>query len=234
MAGKVKSGGSWFTVLLVIAAVAIWAYEQKPPAQKSGSPRVSQVEKSPTPPASKSTTTVRKTGRYEVYENCVLAEARNNDGDSFRVRLPDGRTEEIRLYFVDTPESAFKRYSGGETNHPRIRQQAADLGGITPEQAVEIGKKAKAFTLALLATKPFTIFTEWDSPYSDQRYHAHIEVTHDGKTRWLHQLLVERGLARIKTKASDLPDGTSAAKEKAVLQNLERNAKRIQTGVWGL
>ncbi len=234
MAGKVKSGGSWFTILLVIAAVAIWANEQRTAAEKPGKTPVSRVQKLPTPPASYSTAAVRKTGRYEIHENCTLVEARNNDGDSFQVRLPDGRTEEFRLYFVDAPESAFKRYGGGETNHPRIRQQAADLGGVTPEQAVDVGKKAKAFTHGLLAERPFTLFTEWDSPFNDKRFHAFIKVQQDGKSRWLSELLVERGLARIRTKPADLPDGTKASTQLARLKELERRAKRGETGVWGL
>jgi endonuclease YncB( thermonuclease family) len=150
------------------------------------------------------------------------------------LRLPDGRQAEFRLYFVDTPESAFKRYAGGETNHERIRQQAAELGGITPEQAVEIGKKGKAYTLALLGGRPFTIFTCWDSPYHDERYHAFVEVRENGKSRWLHELLVERGLVRMKTKPADLPDGTPASRHKDHLRDLERIAKKNETGVWGL
>jgi endonuclease YncB( thermonuclease family) len=234
MAGRVKSGGSWFTILLVVAALAIWANEQRTATEKHGKIPTTRNEKLPTPTASPSTAAVRKTGRYETHENCTLVEARNNDGDSFRVRLPDGRTEEFRLYFVDTPESAFKRYAGGDTNHPRIRQQAADLGGITPEQAVEIGKKAKAFTLGLLADKPFSLHTDWDSPFNDNRFHAFIEVEQDGKPRWLSELLIERGLARIRTKPADLPDGTKASKQLAHLKELERRAKQRETGVWGV
>lgn len=241
MAIKAKSGGSWFTVLLLVAALAVWAYDQKKSIDRTGNTTASHSEKSPAAPKEKPNThsssgskAGEKTGRYEVYRNCTLAEARNNDGDSFMVRLPTGKQAEFRLYFVDTPESAFKSYAGGETNHERIRQQAAELGGITPEQAVEIGKKGKAFTLALLASRPFTIYTEWDSPFHDDRFHAHVEVQQDGKTRWLHQLLVERGLVRMKTKPADLPDGTSAATEKENLRNLEREAKRKEAGVWGL
>ncbi len=230
MAARAKPKSSWVTLLLVVAAIAIWAYDQKKALDAPAKPGVSHTEKSTAPP----TKGAEKSGRYEVYRNCTLVEARNNDGDSFMVRLPTGKQAEFRLYFVDTPESAFKSYAGGETNHERIRQQAAELGGITPEQAVEIGKKGKAFTLALLASRPFTIYTEWDSPFHDDRFHAHVEVQQDGKTRWLHQLLVERGLVRMKTKPADLPDGTPAATEKENLRNLEREAKRKEAGVWGL
>jgi endonuclease YncB( thermonuclease family) len=150
------------------------------------------------------------------------------------VKLPDGKKAEFRLYFVDTPESAFKSYAGGDTNHPRIREQAAYLGGITPEQAVETGKKAKAFALSLLASRPFDIHTGWDSPFSDNRFHAFVEVKQDGKPRWLHEILVEKGFARIHTKGGDLPDGTSSSKHKARLKELESAAKRTQAGAWGL
>ena len=225
-----KKKASWWALLLVAAAVVLWAVDQKKALDHPAKPTSSHTETSATPPSKK----VEKTGRYEAYQGCTLVEARNNDGDSFTVRLPTDKQAEFRLYFVDTPESAFKSYAGGETNHERIRQQAADLGGITPEQAVEIGKKGKLFTLSLLASKPFTLWTEWDSPYHDNRFHAHIEVMVDGKPRWLHQVLVERGLVRLITKPADLPDGTPAAKEKENLRSSEREAKRQGTGVWGL
>ena len=122
----------------------------------------------------------------------------------------------------------------GDTNHERIRQQAAELGGITSEQAVEIGRKGKAFTLGLLGGGPFTIFTRWDSPFRDKRYHAFVQVEEAGRPRWLHELLVELGLARIKTKGADLPDGTPAARQKEELRELEKAAKRNGAGVWSL
>lgn len=217
---------SWFTVLLIIAAMAVWALDQKRDADSQSAPWRHPVEKTHSKQES--------AGAYEVYRNCTLVEARNNDGDSFMVRLPDGRQAEFRLYYVDTPESAFKRYAGGATNHERIRQQAAELGGITPEQAVEIGKKGKAFTLGLLGSKPFTLFTRWDSPFHDERYHAFVEVLENGKSRWLHELLVERGLVRMKTKPADLPDGTPAYRHLDHLRELEHQTKRDETGVWGL
>jgi len=216
-----KPKTTWFTLLILGAALALWAYDQK-----------NQPHLPPATPATPAAT-VAKAGRYEVFQNCTLVEARHNDGDSFMIRLPNGKTAEFRLYFVDAPESAFKSYGGGATNHARISQQAADLGGITPEQAVAIGKKGKAFTLGLLASQPFILYSEWDSPYNDGRYHAHIQVFHEGKTRWLHQILIERGLARIRTKPADLPDGTTAARELENLRNFQSQARRKSVGAWG-
>jgi endonuclease YncB( thermonuclease family) len=232
MIRKPKPKNSWLTILLIITAVGIWGYNQAQPSAKipQKSPTSAETKK---PPAS-SSKQPEILGAYEVYRRCTLAEARNNDGDSFMVNLPNGKKAEFRLYFVDTPESAFKSYAGGDTNHSRIRQQAAEMGGITPEQAVQIGKMGKAFTLGLLASRPFDLYTRWDSPFDDNRFHAFIEVQQDRKLRWIEELLVERGLARIKTKPADLPDGTPASKQLQHLRNLERTAKRAEIGAWGL
>ena len=228
MIAKSKPKNSWFTVLLIVAAVAVWTFNETRPAPKPGR------ESHAPPPTGKTVEKSERSGTYELFRNCALAEARHNDGDSFLVRLPDGKKAEFRLYFVDTPESAFKSYAGGDNNHQRIREQAADIGGITPQQAVKIGQDAKHFALELLGSRPFEIHTCWDSPFNDQRYHAFVRVIQDGKPRWLHELLVEKGFVRIHTKGADLPDGTSATKHKAHLKELESTAKRAQVGAWGL
>ncbi len=239
----VKSGKRrLFPLLLVVVAVALWAYDQKNPATttRTADSRTASSRPPPSPPtpsAPRSVPNLRgpeRTGTYETYRGCTLVNTRNNDGDSFLVKLPDGRQSILRLYFVDTPESVFKSYRGGASNHARIADQAADLGGITSQQAVEIGQQAKHFTLGLLASAPFDIFTRWDSPFHDQRYHAFIQVKSGGKKRWLHEVLVENGLVRIHTKGAALPDGTTYQKQKSHLKDLERTAKKAETGVWGL
>jgi endonuclease YncB( thermonuclease family) len=230
----VRAKTSVVPILILLAAVAVWIFdayrETAPAAPKSRQAPTISGQTSPASAPSPATSS----GRYEVLHGCTLADDRGNDGDSFRVKLPDGRTEIIRLYFVDAPESAFKSYGGGQNNHKRIAQQAADLGGISPQQAVEIGKKAKTYVLALLSAAPFTLHTEWDDPFGDRRYHAFIEVKVKGKPRFLHELLVENGLARIHTKGAPLPDGTSERKQKDRLFNLQHTAKSKQTGAWGL
>lgn len=67
---------------------------QKNPPSRTTSP---QKQTSTAPPVS------QKNG-WTIYENCQLVSHHNNDGDSFRVKLPDGSVQEFRLYFVDTPE----------------------------------------------------------------------------------------------------------------------------------
>lgn len=244
MAIQAKPASTGKLVLLIVVAAIVWgldawktAHPGSGPALRAPSGQTSENPKRPDapdrstskPPAARD----EKIGGYEVYRNCTLDSERHNDGDSFQVRLPDGRTEVFRLYFVDTPESEFKEYGRGETNHERITQQAQYFR-ITPEQAVQIGQRGKHFTLDLLAKQPFTLYTLWDSPFDDQRYHAFIEVQENGRTRSLDELLAEQGLCRIFTKGADTPDGTPMAKRKDQLRAIEKQARDRRVGAWGL
>ncbi|WAC19500.1 hypothetical protein OVA24_19940 [Luteolibacter sp. SL250] len=241
MAVRAKKQSPWFVLLIIVAAVVMWALDQRKSGPEEG-PRPQRNEKvSANPPPSSKPLPSGKTagrpgtghreGRYELHRNCKLAADNSNDGDSFRVLLPDGRREIFRLYFVDTPESAFKSYRNGENNHQRIREQAEHFG-ITSEEAVEVGKDGKQFVLGLLGKRPFTLHTEWDSPFRDQRYHAFIEVEDGGRPRWLHEVLLEKGFARLKTKPADLPDGTKAASHRRHLEALQSAARKSRTGGW--
>ncbi len=230
----VRAKTSVVPILILLAAVVVWIFdvyrESAPAAPKSRQAPPISGQASPASEPSRAATSER----YEVFHDCTLADDRGNDGDSFRVKVPGRRSEIIRLYFVDAPESAFKSYGGGRNNYKRIAQQAADLGGITPQQAVEIGNQAKTYALALLAAAPFTLHTEWDDPFGDRRYHAFVELTYNGEKRFLHELLVGNGLARIHTKGAPLPDGTPLREQKDRLLNLQRTAKSKEIGAWGL
>jgi len=71
---------------------------------------------------------------FERFDGCVLEPDEWTDGDSFRVRLPDGRLETFRLYYVDTTES--------RSRGKRSDEQAAYFN-LTREQAIDLGKEAK-------------------------------------------------------------------------------------------
>ncbi|MGE9271509.1 MAG: thermonuclease family protein [Verrucomicrobiales bacterium] len=169
---------------------------------------------------------------WERIEGCRWVSHDRNDGDSFRLKIPDGRVLEFRLYFVDAPESAFRTYGGGRSNHARIADQA-DAFGIDSSQAVEIGKRAKDFVEDLLASRDLTIFTRWDDPFGDERYHAYVHLDgHGSEMEWLHERLVEQGLVRIHTKGSSLPDGTSQGDQTDRLRALQAVAKEQGLGGW--
>src|SRR6266567_3080700 len=66
--------------------------------------------------------------------NCQYVEARENDGDSFRVRA--GTNEFIlRLYFVDAPECNLR--------YPERTHEQSQHFGITLDESMKAGAKAK-------------------------------------------------------------------------------------------
>jgi endonuclease YncB( thermonuclease family) len=156
---------------------------------------------------------------FERFDGCVLAPDEWTDGDSFRVRLPDGRLETFHLYFVDTTES--------RSRGKRSDEQAAYFG-LTRSEAVQLGQEAKAFTAAALQ-RPFTIQTRWRLVYGSPRYYAFV-FTADSDD--LAELLVRNGLARIYGTRTPLPDGRNSRAYLATLAGLEQQAKSAGLGGW--
>jgi len=74
---------------------------------------------------------------FERFDGCVLEPDKWTDGDSFRVRFPDGRLGTFRLYFVDTTESRSRgkfrwrserspRVDGSRTFNPHLLAASGD------------------------------------------------------------------------------------------------------------
>ncbi len=157
---------------------------------------------------------------FERFDDCLLEPDKWTDGDSFRVRLPDGRRETFRLYFVDTTES--------RKHTARSVEQAAYFG-ITTAEAIELGKGASDFTHRALE-KPFTIYTRWRTVLGSPRYYALVMTAYE---RDLNQLLVSAGLARIYGTRTPSPNGTNSRAYLAHLAELEMQAKAARRGGWG-
>ena len=212
MAIRAKSQ-SWQFIALIVVALAVWGIERWKPGLLRG------LRDQPADVESGEAAVV---GGYERIDGCSWVDSGGNDGDSFKLRLPDGRVEEFRLYFADCPESKFRTYGGGRNNHDRIHDQAVDFG-VSDEEVVAIGRQAKQQVASMFEESEITLFTEWDEPFNDRRYHAFLKAP-DGV--WLHEWLVREGLARVHTKGAMLPDGTPESKQKARLEELEREARR--------
>lgn len=152
-----------------------------------------------------------------------------NDGDSFKIAHADG-VQELRLYFVDCPEKRLHQY-----NEERLEDQGRDFGGLSVEQMIEIGERGRDFTEALLTSRPFEVHTRWEPVFKSQRRYVMVRVTEaDGQQRFLCEILVREGLARIHTQGVDLPDGTKRAAFEKHLREVEKVAKAERRGAWGL
>lgn len=247
-----------YGVLIVILAVVYWQRDRIPvdptrppePAPAGGPPAEAPAEMTPAGPDSKaspkaspdkatkspaSTAPAKpaKAGVYDRFGDARYLDREGNDGDSFHVRA-GGRDFELRLYFVDAPESYLSdRYAG---QRRRVAEQARELGGITPEEAVEVGRKAKAFTKQRLSGKTFTIYTCWERVYDGDRYYAFVELP-DGSD--LGTELIEQGLGRIHTKGPGskekpvpTPHGQSFFQARDRLEAIEREAREERRGAW--
>lgn len=243
MAGKKKQTvlGTVITVVIVIAVIWMKVQETRDGQRREGTLRDPDVEMTQPKEGSQKDaevdallSTVRLTsGRFEVIEGCALIDNRRNDGDSFHVKTSNGK-EEVRLYFVDAPESAARTYGGNENNHKRIAEQGRSLGGLNQHQTTQVGVQAKLFAKKLLQGKTFTIVTNREKVYRSHRIYAYVVVPYEGEQRYLHELLVMHGLGRIHTKPMTLPDNTSGTRQRERLRKLEAYAKKKHYGAWGV
>jgi DNA uptake protein ComE-like DNA-binding protein len=179
--------------------------------------------------------TLRADEALQTFPGCTLVEAEWADGDSFPVRLPDGRQITTRLYGADCIEW----HVNDESLARRLRAQRRYFGiadtdaASSMKTARDFGKQAARRTRELL-TKPFTVHTAFAGARGNgekERAYAFV-TTAEGKD--LATLLVEEGLARAFGLTRQLPDGTSGNEYREALADRELTAAAEQKGIWAV
>ena len=179
--------------------------------------------------------TLRADEALQTFPGCTLVEAEWADGDSFPVRLPDGRQITTRLYGADCIEWRVN----DETLARRLRAQRRYFGiadtdaASSMKTARDFGKQAALRTRELLA-KPFTVHTAFAGARGNgekERAYAFV-TTAEGKD--LATVLVEDGLARAFGVTRQLPDGTSGNEYRDALADLELTAAAAKKGIWAV
>ena len=163
----------------------------------------------------------------QKFENCRLAEAGWADGDSFPVKLPDGREIVLRLYYVDCNEVA----AATETDQRRVRDQSSYFGIDDHQVTLEFGRRA-ADEVKNMLSKPFTVQTAFASaPGRSAKPRTYGFVTlPDGRD--LGEVLVGQGLARSYGVRRNTPDGLVAEAAEAKMDDLELGAAIARRGIW--
>ena len=162
-----------------------------------------------------------KQGGFDVLRGGRLIDHGANDGDSFHI-AHGGKEFVFRLYYVDCPEKSARNYK------KRVADQGEYFDGLTQAEVVEVGLEAKDYVEDLLKRNEFEVFTRWEAVYDSGRYYAFFKFG----DRYLAELLVERGLARIYTKGVNLPDGERFTHQREDLRALESQAKAGRLGGW--
>lgn len=158
--------------------------------------------------------------------NAKLIDAPSNDGDSFFVAVNGDRLH-LRLYYVDCAETQ----SGSAADVERIRDQMRYFGLSDPAAVVDFGKKAKQFAEDVLS-KPFVIYTGYAKApgrSAGGRIYGFVK-TRDG--RYLSDMLVEKGLARVHGTSRTNPDGITSKMVSRKLRDLETAAILRRAGMW--
>lgn len=193
-----------------------------------------------------SSSQIRHIGSFEVLDNCQWVDDKGNDGDSFKVKH-GGNEYTLRLYYVDTPEKYLSdKY---KDQRKRVAAQGKYFGTLSPDQTVEIGLEAKAFTEKQMKGDPFTILTRWESVYDSERFYAFVWLpgSTDDKPIKLSEELIKNGLARIHTKGPESQDSSEfnqlknpqenrkqQGKYMQRLKKMEAQAKQAGVGAWGV
>ncbi len=159
---------------------------------------------------------------WTVLRDVRLLEDRYFDGDSFHLKPARGDEGVFRLYFADCPET-----------DPRLKDRMADQAkvfGVAVSRIPAIGKRAAEFTREFLR-EGCTVHTRREVADGDSRMPRHFAFV-EVRGRWLHEALVEAGLARAYGKSSDLPDGTPARDHWKRLDSLQETARKRGAGAW--
>jgi len=163
----------------------------------------------------------------QKFENCGLVEAGWADGDSFPVKLPDGKEIVLRLYYVDCNEVS----AATETDQRRVRDQSSYFGIDDHQVTLEFGRRAADEVKKLLA-KPFTVHTAFASApgrSAKPRTYGFITLS-DGRD--LGEVLVGEGLARSYGVRRNTPDGLNTDAAEAKMDDLELGAAIARRGIW--
>ena len=172
----------------------------------------------------------------QTIKGCTFIPTDWADGDSFRIKTPDGTEHTIRLYGVDCLEL---HVANDDRNLARLREQCRYFGitdaGKNNEESMKIAlalaKEASDLTAKSLHA-PFTLSTRFSDGGGDpnfERIYGFITLT-DGKD--LGSVLVQQGWARAKGIISTMPDGMSVVEARGMLQDLEIQALKKDRGIW--
>lgn len=158
-----------------------------------------------------------------------------SDGDSFRVRFPDGSEHTVRLYGADCLEW----HVTDESDARRLRAQRSYFGisdyGGSAKSSIKLAKsqgEAAAVALDQLLAEPFTVHTSFADGRGDARYQRIYAFVETAQGKDLATELVKMGLARAFGVYRSTPDGSSRSEYVELLKDAELVAARKGKGIW--
>ena len=171
----------------------------------------------------------------QTIEGARLVPTHWADGDSFRVRFPDGAEHTVRLYGADCIE--WHVTDGSDAR--RLRDQRWYFGitnyGGTPAASITLAKslgEAAALEVRTRLAKPFTVHTSFADARGDARYRRIYAFVTTAEAEDLATLLVTKGLARAHGVYRGTPQGQSRTEYQDQLRDAELLAAHNGQGIW--
>jgi endonuclease YncB( thermonuclease family) len=161
--------------------------------------------------------------------SCSFVDSEYNNGDTFLLKTDDGIVFDAHLYGVDAFETS--------NEFPSLVNEQAKYFGITNEEAIGLGNKARELVRTKLVKNPEAKTFGFTTPFfnflkkeSNNKSVLDGEIIVDGES--LACLLVKNGLVKIYGTIPHTHPESIVSREK--LLELEAEAKREKVGGWGL
>jgi len=182
-------------------ATSTWTPDSSPTPRPETPTETEVSESTATPPSSQQS-------------SWTVTVVRIVDGDTFEVRFEDGRTEDVRLLGVDTPEVHAE-------NDPDEFRGIPDTDEGR-EWLRDWGHRASEYARAELSGETVRIETDSEADRRGSYGRLLVYLTHDGDK--FNEQLLRQGYARMYD---------SSFSERSTYENLESTAQRNDVGLWG-
>ena len=214
----------------IIASVAVAAL-----VFRNRHPHLVQIKHDPVLSPDSSTTALAagaKSGDKPVEKNFLtfpkaqLVDVPANQADTLRIRLPDGEHVFVH-YFIHALDSSADHLD-------RVNDTAIFFGRVSNDAVIATGKEAMAYVTDLLKSHTFMVLTRWEKAPDAGQFYGLIWVEYEkGKWKYLSELLVRHGYARIAGVTTPLPN-TKVNEDDYIqlLQVAAKYARQNKQGIW--
>ncbi|MDB6073999.1 MAG: hypothetical protein JWO89_1639 [Verrucomicrobiaceae bacterium] len=163
---------------------------------------------------------------FLTFPKVQLVDVPANQADTLRIHLPDG-DHVFTHYFIHALDNSADHLD-------RVNETAVFFGRVSNDAVIATGKEAMAYVTDLLKNHPFMVLTRWEKAPEAGRYYALIWVEYEkGKWKYLSELLVRHGYARIAGVTTPLPN-TKVTEDDYIqlLQSGAKYARQNKLGIW--
>ena len=165
---------------------------------------------------------------FQILDKTSVVNREEALGHTFFLLDSKGSRYKIYHYFVESPPTDLD-----DNTSPKLARLARYFGNVPLEKLIEIGVKAREFTLENLATRPFRIVTLFSPLKNQVGVYAYALIRDEkGDEHYLSELLVREGLAAVSAQGEYLPFGDTRTSYRNHLIKLEREARAEKRGVW--